>query len=88
MVDNTVKMCMNYLLNVSSLQNPCDYTRGLNLIIAALSKHCQNRPLQIAGTAAIFYIIRNVQLSIRVRRQVVEVMLDGECAPCPSSSQS
>lgn len=42
----------------------------------ALSKFSQNRALQIAGTAAIFYIIRNVPLSMEVKRQVVEVMLD------------
>ncbi|CAD5220313.1 unnamed protein product [Bursaphelenchus xylophilus] len=54
----------------------CEYGRGLDLIIKALQRHHNHRAIQIAGTAAIFYIIRNVQLSVSIRRDVVEIMLD------------
>ncbi|CAD5213987.1 unnamed protein product [Bursaphelenchus okinawaensis] len=57
-------------------QVACEYARGLDLIIRALQKHRNHRAVQIAGTAAVFYIIRNVQLSAAVKRRVVEVMLD------------
>ncbi|KAI6214672.1 Leucine Rich Repeat family protein, protein [Aphelenchoides besseyi] len=62
--------------SASSIVIFVNYSDGLRLILEALTKHKYHRAVQISGTAAIFYIIRSVNMEPPVKRRVVEVMLD------------
>jgi hypothetical protein len=46
-------------------------------VLNALASHPFDRMLQISGTAALFYAIRNANMDSVVKRRVVEVMING-----------
>lgn len=50
---------------------------ALHLVLDALRLHIENSTLQIAGSASMFYIIRNVKMNRETKREVIRALLDG-----------
>uniref|UniRef100_A0A914CRH3 Uncharacterized protein n=1 Tax=Acrobeloides nanus TaxID=290746 RepID=A0A914CRH3_9BILA len=50
---------------------------ALHLVLDALRLHIENSTLQIAGSASMFYIIRNVKMNRDTKREVIRALLDG-----------
>lgn len=51
---------------------------ALHLVINALRLHKNNANLQIAGSASMFYIIRNVKMNRDTKRKVIYALLTGK----------
>ncbi|KAI6176551.1 hypothetical protein M3Y97_00810300 [Aphelenchoides bicaudatus] len=64
-----------YRLNTDEANQSRNNQKGLHLILKSLLLHQLDRTLQISGTAALFYAIRNNLMDSIVKRRVVEVML-------------
>ncbi|KAI1704300.1 zyg eleven-related protein 1 [Ditylenchus destructor] len=53
------------------------HVEALHLVLQALSSHRTNSSLQIAGSASMFYIIRNVKMNRDTKRAVIYALLNG-----------
>uniref|UniRef100_A0A915DMX0 Uncharacterized protein n=1 Tax=Ditylenchus dipsaci TaxID=166011 RepID=A0A915DMX0_9BILA len=53
------------------------HVEALHLVLKALSLHKTNSSLQIAGSASMFYIIRNVKMNRDTKRSVIYALLNG-----------
>ncbi|KAI1699244.1 zyg eleven-related protein 1 [Ditylenchus destructor] len=53
------------------------HVEALHLVLQALSSHRTNSSLQIAGSALMFYIIRNVKMNRDTKRAVIYALLNG-----------
>ncbi|XP_036443896.1 protein zer-1 homolog [Colossoma macropomum] len=71
---------INQLFDIARIQHCNQLLRALQLVIAALKCHKYDKSIQVTGSAALFYLTnteyRNDQ-SVRLRRQVIEVVLNG-----------
>ncbi|KAI4882883.1 hypothetical protein NFI96_013106 [Prochilodus magdalenae] len=71
---------INQLFDFARIQHCNQLLRALQLVIAALKCHKYDKSIQVTGSAALFYLTnteyRNDQ-SVRLRRQVIEVVLNG-----------
>uniref|UniRef100_A0A8B9KPD5 Protein zer-1 homolog n=1 Tax=Astyanax mexicanus TaxID=7994 RepID=A0A8B9KPD5_ASTMX len=71
---------INQLFDIARIQHCSQLLRALQLVIAALKCHKYDKSIQVTGSAALFYLTnteyRNEQ-SVRLRRQVIEVVLNG-----------
>lgn len=71
---------INQLFDIARIQHCSQLLRALQLVIAALKRHKYDKSIQVTGSAALFYLTnteyRNDQ-SVKLRRQVIEVVLNG-----------
>uniref|UniRef100_A0A8C4ZZ88 Zyg-11 related, cell cycle regulator n=1 Tax=Gadus morhua TaxID=8049 RepID=A0A8C4ZZ88_GADMO len=71
---------INQLFDIARIQHCSQLLRALQLVIAALKCHKYDKSIQVTGSAALFYLTntdyRNDQ-SVRLRRQVIQVVLNG-----------
>uniref|UniRef100_A0A0K0F7S8 Zyg eleven-related protein 1 (projected from Caenorhabditis elegans ortholog zer-1) n=1 Tax=Strongyloides venezuelensis TaxID=75913 RepID=A0A0K0F7S8_STRVS len=51
--------------------------QALQYVISGLNKHLTNSALQIAGSAAMFYILRCVKMTATTKKKVIMALLDG-----------
>uniref|UniRef100_A0A0K0DSC2 RNI-like protein n=1 Tax=Strongyloides stercoralis TaxID=6248 RepID=A0A0K0DSC2_STRER len=51
--------------------------QALQFVISGLNKHLTNSALQIAGSAAMFYILRCVKMTATTKKKVIMALLDG-----------
>ena len=54
------------------------FTEALHLVLEAMRRHLTDSALQIAGSASLFYIIRQVDMNRSTKRNVVSTLLDGK----------
>ncbi|KAF7696629.1 hypothetical protein HF521_005047 [Silurus meridionalis] len=71
---------INQLFDFVRIQHCNNLVRAVQLVIAALKCHKYDKSIQVTGSAALFYLTsteyRNYQ-SVKMRRQVIEVILNG-----------
>ncbi|XP_017348295.1 protein zer-1 homolog [Ictalurus punctatus] len=71
---------INQLFDFVRIQHCNNLVRAVQLVIAALKCHKYDKSIQVTGSAALFYLTnteyRNYQ-SVKMRRQVIEVVLNG-----------
>uniref|UniRef100_A0A4W4FTL9 Protein zer-1 homolog n=1 Tax=Electrophorus electricus TaxID=8005 RepID=A0A4W4FTL9_ELEEL len=71
---------INQLFDIARIQHCNQLLRALQLVIGALKCHKYDKSIQVTGSAALFYLTnteyRNDQ-SVRLRREVIEVVLNG-----------
>ncbi|XP_060746432.1 protein zer-1 homolog [Tachysurus vachellii] len=71
---------INQLFDFVRIQHCNNLVRAVQLVIAALNCHKYDKSVQVTGSAALFYLTgteyRNHQ-SVKMRRQVIEVVLNG-----------
>uniref|UniRef100_A0A0N4ZUZ5 Zyg eleven-related protein 1 n=1 Tax=Parastrongyloides trichosuri TaxID=131310 RepID=A0A0N4ZUZ5_PARTI len=51
--------------------------QALQFVISGMNKHLNNPSLQIAGSAAMFYILRYVKMNATTKKKVIMALLDG-----------
>lgn len=64
----------------TGLANPSPYSVFIQLVITALKCHKYDKNIQVTGSAALFYLTNSEyrsEQSIRLRRQVIQVVLNG-----------
>uniref|UniRef100_A0A672L7I8 Protein zer-1 homolog n=1 Tax=Sinocyclocheilus grahami TaxID=75366 RepID=A0A672L7I8_SINGR len=71
---------INQLFDIARIQHCSQLLRALQLVIAALKTHKYDKSIQVTGSAALFYLTNTEyrsDQSIRLRRQVIQVVLNG-----------
>ncbi|XP_062867712.1 protein zer-1 homolog [Trichomycterus rosablanca] len=71
---------INQLFDIARIQHCSQLLRALQLVIAALKCHKYDKSIQVTGSAALFYLTNTEyrsDQSVRLRRQVIEVVLNG-----------
>ncbi|XP_030625003.1 protein zer-1 homolog [Chanos chanos] len=71
---------INQLFDIARIQHCSQLLRALQLVIAALKCHKYDKSIQVTGSAALFYLTNTEYRSgqsIRLRRQVIQVVLNG-----------
>lgn len=71
---------INQLFDIARIQHCGQLLRALQLVIAALKCHKYDKSIQVTGSAALFYLTNTEyrsDQSVRLRRQVIEVVLNG-----------
>uniref|UniRef100_A0A915ISZ0 Zyg eleven-related protein 1 n=1 Tax=Romanomermis culicivorax TaxID=13658 RepID=A0A915ISZ0_ROMCU len=60
-----------YRFNVAS-----DYTRALHLMLVTMETYKNNVSVQIASSASLFYIMRNVNMNLTTKHKAIRLLLD------------
>lgn len=71
---------INQLFDIARIQHCGQLLRALQLVIAALKCHKYDKSIQVTGSAALFYLTNTEyrsDQSVRLRREVIEVVLNG-----------
>ncbi|XP_063288694.1 protein zer-1 homolog [Pelobates fuscus] len=71
---------INLLFDIARIERCNQPLRALQLVIAALKCHKYDKTIQVTGSAALFYLTNSeyrAEQSIRLRRQVIQVVLNG-----------
>ncbi|KAJ6654622.1 hypothetical protein lerEdw1_006775 [Lerista edwardsae] len=71
---------LNLLFDIARIERCNQLLRALKLVIAALKYHKYDKNIQVTGSAALFYLTNSeyrTQQSIKLRRQVIQVVLNG-----------
>uniref|UniRef100_A0A8K9WLR1 Protein zer-1 homolog n=2 Tax=Oncorhynchus mykiss TaxID=8022 RepID=A0A8K9WLR1_ONCMY len=71
---------INQLFDIARIQHCSQLLRALQLVIAALKCHKYEKSVQVTGSAALFYLTNTEyrsDQSMRLRRQVIQVVLNG-----------
>ncbi|KAM8933767.1 protein zer-1 homolog [Pelodytes ibericus] len=71
---------INLLFDIARIERCNQSLRALQLVIAALKCHKYDKTIQVTGSAALFYLTNSeyrTEQSIRLRRQVIQVVLNG-----------
>ncbi|XP_067278738.1 protein zer-1 homolog [Pseudorasbora parva] len=71
---------INQLFDIARIQHCSQLLRALQLVIAALKTHKYDKSVQVTGSAALFYLTNTEyrsDQSVRLRRQVIQVVLNG-----------
>ncbi|XP_062339972.1 protein zer-1 homolog [Osmerus eperlanus] len=71
---------INQLFDIARIQHCSQLLRALQLVIAALKCHKYDKSIQVTGSAALFYLTNTEyrsDQSVRLRRQVIHVVLNG-----------
>uniref|UniRef100_A0A8C7U8S7 Protein zer-1 homolog n=1 Tax=Oncorhynchus mykiss TaxID=8022 RepID=A0A8C7U8S7_ONCMY len=71
---------INQLFDIARIQHCSQLLRALQLVIAALKCHKYDKSIQVTGSAALFYLTNTEyrsDQSVRLRRQVIQVVLNG-----------
>ncbi|XP_063066310.1 protein zer-1 homolog [Engraulis encrasicolus] len=71
---------INQLFDIARIQHCSQLLRALQLVIAALKCHKYDKSVQVTGSAALFYLTNTeyrCDQSIQLRRQVIQVVLNG-----------
>ncbi|XP_023664107.1 protein zer-1 homolog [Paramormyrops kingsleyae] len=71
---------INQLFDIARIQHCGQLLRALQLVIAALKCHKYDKSIQVTGSAALFYLTNTeyrCDQSIRLRREVIQVVLNG-----------
>ncbi|KAM6985601.1 protein zer-1 homolog [Aplochiton taeniatus] len=71
---------INQLFDIARIQHCSQLLRALQLVIAALKCHKYDKSIQVTGSAALFYLTNTEyrsDQSVRLRREVIEVVLNG-----------
>ncbi|NP_998066.1 protein zer-1 homolog isoform X1 [Danio rerio] len=71
---------INQLFDIARIQHCSQLLRALQLVITALKTHKYDKSIQVTGSAALFYLTNTEyrgEQSVRLRRQVIQVVLNG-----------
>ncbi|KAM4665072.1 protein zer-1 homolog isoform 1-T3 [Discoglossus pictus] len=71
---------INLLFDIARIERCNQPLRALQLVIAALKCHKYDKTIQVTGSAALFYLTNSdyrSEQSVRLRRQVIQVVLNG-----------
>ncbi|XP_069604144.1 protein zer-1 homolog [Ranitomeya imitator] len=71
---------INLLFDIARIERCNQHLRALQLVIAALKCHKYDKTIQVTGSAALFYLTNadyRSEQSVRLRRQVIQVVLNG-----------
>ncbi|TKC35398.1 hypothetical protein EI555_005815, partial [Monodon monoceros] len=71
---------INLLFDIARIERCNQLLRALKLVITALKCHKYDKNIQVTGSAALFYLTNSEyrsEQSIRLRRQVIQVVLNG-----------
>uniref|UniRef100_A0A8C2D3X9 Protein zer-1 homolog n=1 Tax=Cyprinus carpio TaxID=7962 RepID=A0A8C2D3X9_CYPCA len=71
---------INQLFDIARIQHCSQLLRALQLVITALKTHKYDKSIQVTGSAALFYLTNTEyrsDQSVRLRRQVIQVVLNG-----------
>nr|XP_060613514.1 protein zer-1 homolog [Anolis sagrei ordinatus] len=71
---------INLLFDTARTERCHQHLRALKLVIAALKCHKYDKNIQVTGSAVLFYLTNSeyrAEQSIKVRRQVIQVVLSG-----------
>ncbi|KAM9324890.1 protein zer-1 homolog [Gastrophryne carolinensis] len=71
---------INLLFDIARIERCNQALRALQLVIAALKCHKYDKTIQVTGSAALFYLTNSEyrsEQSVRLRRQVIQVVLNG-----------
>ncbi|XP_006640817.1 protein zer-1 homolog [Lepisosteus oculatus] len=71
---------INHLFDIARIQHCSQLLRALQLVISALRCHKYDKSIQVTGSAALFYLTNTeyrMDQSVRLRRQVIQVVLNG-----------
>ncbi|XP_053329038.1 protein zer-1 homolog [Spea bombifrons] len=71
---------INLLFDIARIERCNQLLRALQLVIAALKCHKYDKTIQVTGSAALFYLTNSeyrAEQSIQLRRQVIQVVLNG-----------
>ncbi|MBN3297604.1 ZER1 protein, partial [Amia calva] len=71
---------INHLFDIARIQHCNQLLRALQLVISALKCHKYDKSIQVTGSAALFYLTNTeyrTDQSIKLRRQVIQVVLNG-----------
>ncbi|XP_053551708.1 protein zer-1 homolog [Bombina bombina] len=71
---------INLLFDIARIERCNQPLRALQLVIAALKCHKYDKTIQVTGSAALFYLTNSdyrSEQSVRIRRQVIQVVLNG-----------
>ncbi|XP_028570805.1 protein zer-1 homolog isoform X1 [Podarcis muralis] len=71
---------INNLFDITRIEHCNQHLRALKLVITALKCHKYDKNIQVTGSATLFYLTNaeyRLEQSIKLRRQVVQVVLSG-----------
>uniref|UniRef100_A0A8D0HF10 Protein zer-1 homolog n=1 Tax=Sphenodon punctatus TaxID=8508 RepID=A0A8D0HF10_SPHPU len=71
---------INLLFDIARIERCNQLLRALQLVITALKCHKYDKTIQVTGSAALFYLTNSeyrVEQSVKLRRQVIQVVLNG-----------
>ncbi|KFV64087.1 Protein zer-1, partial [Dryobates pubescens] len=71
---------INLLFDIARIERCSQLLRALQLLITALRCHKDDKNIQVTGSAALFYLTNSeyrTEQSVRLRRQVIQVVLNG-----------
>ncbi|XP_077162012.1 protein zer-1 homolog [Paroedura picta] len=71
---------INILFDIARIERCTQLLRALKLVITALKCHKYDKNIQVTGSAALFYLTNSeyrMEQSIKLRRQVIQVVLNG-----------
>ncbi|XP_072840686.1 protein zer-1 homolog [Pogona vitticeps] len=71
---------INLLFDIARIERCEQLLRALKLVITALKCHKYDKNIQVTGSAALFYLTNSeyrMEQSIKLRRQVIQVVLNG-----------
>uniref|UniRef100_A0A803Y588 Protein zer-1 homolog n=1 Tax=Meleagris gallopavo TaxID=9103 RepID=A0A803Y588_MELGA len=71
---------INLLFDIARIERCSQLLRALQLVITALKCHKDDKNIQVTGSAALFYLTNSeyrMEQSIKLRRQVIQVVLNG-----------
>ncbi|XP_060106949.1 protein zer-1 homolog [Heteronotia binoei] len=71
---------INLLFDIARIERCTQLLRALKLVITALKCHKYDKNIQVTGSAALFYLTNSeyrMEQSIKLRRQVIQVVLNG-----------
>lgn len=69
---------LNEAYQVYRFGSPARYAAALQLMLDAMGNHVEDASIQIAASASIFYIIRNVNMTAVTKKRVVNALLTGK----------
>lgn len=69
---------LNEAYQIYRFGSPTRYAAALQLMLESMRHHVEDASIQIAASASIFYIIRNVNMTAATKKRVVNALLTGE----------
>lgn len=67
---------LNEIFQVYRFNAASDYTRALHLMLATMETYKNNVSVQIASSASMFYIMRNVNMNITTKHKAIKLLLN------------
>ncbi|RVE54314.1 hypothetical protein evm_001141 [Chilo suppressalis] len=71
---------LNDLYDLFRYENNASVGRALSVVLDAMDRHVSEKPIQISGSATLFYIVKGKEkdrFGIKLKRRIITALLDG-----------